>query len=711
MTAEYPRVRFIFSARRYFYNNQEVLQSGVFENVFLPRDGDVAIEEIAPHYFSKHHYNIQLSSSSLIRGLDSLLALRLFCEEYKNRSINNTDKIVIATRDLINLKIDRLNKEFIARLQGKKGATRNPIIDCLEIIADFFYKNPEVEHNELVELISSKLKKYLNISEIDFLIDYLSDNAFLIRFERVDKDGFLKNRKYYYSITYQSLIEHIISERIYHDIKIGSLNRIPRFLHEAMIRPLDFTPNDSFNPFEISPNEKIIQNIINNLLIESGKLIGENNFLTKGFDEWEIKKYQLQAISIAPVPIAKNFKAKINNLFNSGFTNIYYVLEYLILPSSYSAESVFGAEYLHQILIKLSVFERDKIWSGLDLYETGKLNEQEKYQYNRSKDVFKKFGIFKPKLDEFDLHNEQPLVFAWGLSTIDQELRNDLRVSLTAWAIKNSFEFLLLLKKIFNCNDPQIQEDLASIMLGVASRLKDKNKIKELALWSIENIFYHLDIYRNIIIRQGFRSIVERAYQYGVISNEEVEKCRPRPMQTIVLLPLERDLTITDQGECYPIVHDLAWYVIGYAYDKFLEYPSSFREELVDNDCSEAKALLNKYRTAYNDADLFASNWAMAVGISYIKNLGLTRVEGNWYTQESHGSKSKVFTYEEKYTWLAVHYIQGYLSDYVPAKLWSDKREFITDYSQIADIPNPSELILDIDIEIENFEIKKRMGY
>jgi hypothetical protein len=710
LTVEYPRVRFIFSARRYFYNNKEVPQIGIFEDVFLSREGDVAIDEVAPHYFSKDQYNIQLSSPSLIKGLDSLLALRLFCEEYKNRSVNATDKIVTATRGLINLKIDRLNKEFISKLQGKKGATRNPIMDSLDIIAKFFYKNHEVEHNQLVDLISPVLKIYLDGSEIDSLIDYLVDNSFLIRFEKADDDdGVLTKRKHYYSITYQSLIEHIISERIYHDIKSGSLKRIPQFLHEVLMRPMDFNPKYSFSHFEISPNEKIIQNIINNSLFESGKLIGENNFLTEGFDEWEIKKYQLTAISKAPVSEAKNFKAKIDEYLNGGYANLSYVLEYLILPSSYSSDSVFGAEYLHQTLMNLSVFERDKMWSGLDMHETEKLSELERYryQYESSKVVFRELGIGKPILFEWYLHNERPLIFAWGLSTIDQELRNDLRVSLTGWAIKNPSEFLLLLKKIFNCNDPQIQEDLASIMLGVASRLKDKQAIKEFALWSVENIFNHLDIYRNIIVRQGFRAIVERAFQYGEISIDEVEKCRPKPMQTIFLLPLEINLTSTGQGECYPIVHDLAWYVIKKAFDDFLEYPSAFGDGVKDNDSNEAKALLNEYRAAYDDKKIFASQWAMAAGIAYIKSLGFTRNEGNWHTQATHGSKSKIFTYEEKYTWLAVHYLQGYLSDYVPVKRCSSSREFITDYSQITDVPNPAESVLDLDTAIEKSKIKK----
>jgi hypothetical protein len=706
----------------------------------------VDIEEVAPHYFSKDHYNIQLSSPSIIKGLDSLLALRLFCEEYQNRSINETDKIVTATRDLINLKIDRLNKEFISKLQGKKGATRNPIMDSLEVIAKYFYKNHEVEHNNLVNLISPEVNSYLDGSEIDSLIDYLADNAFLIKFERVFEDGVLKKQKHYYSITYQSLIEHIISERIYYDIKSGTINKIPKFLHELMMRPLDYNPKDSFDPFEITPNQSIIENIVSNIFNETGKLIGVNEFLKEGFSDEEIRILQLKAIRNAPKKLAIRFRPEINKLFFYGHKNRNLLIEYLIYPSTDNCDSVFGSEYFHEILSSLnSAFERDKIWSGLDPHELYLLkqklepNQEKNSPFKRLKILLHSIsinfkGLFKKPestnymlkpleeslyvnaelgknefihINESSLHNEKPLFYAWNLSTIDQKLRNDLRVSLTRWAIKSPSEFLILLKKIFDCNDPQIQEDLSSIMLGVASRLKDKDRIKELALWSIKNIFNHLDIHRNIIVRQGFRAIVERAFQYGVISNNEVEKCRPKPMQEISLLPLENNLSTSRQGECYPIVHDLAWYVIKKAYDDFLEYPSSFGDGLKDNDCTEAKALLNEYRNKYNDSGLYAYSWAMSAGIAYIKSLGFTRNEGNWHTQATHGSKSKVFTYEEKYTWLAVHYIQGYLSDYIPAKTGSGNREFVTDYSQITDIPNPAESVSDNDSPIEKLKTKK----
>jgi len=700
LSIDHPRVRFIFSARRYFYNNEKLPDLGFFDNIILPHEGDVRISDVAPKYFSKEHYNIQLESYSIVRGINSLLALRLFCNEYKNRKISEADQIVTATRDLINLKIERVNAEFVASLGKQIGVTRNPVMDALSVVADHFYQSPTIEHNDLVKALMPKLSGYLNGSGIDSLIDFLAQNGFLIRSEKVE-GSVLKRKQHFYSITYQSLIEHIISEEIYQQIRSGSLSQIPEFLHRTMAAPI----GEAVNPLEIRPNQRIIQSIVNNVLAETGKLVGVDDFLKEGFDDDEIVKLQLTAIAQAPPEIAEKFRTFVDQMFDEGYMSFSYVIEYLILPSSYIPESTFGAEYLHAKLMAMpSAFERDKKWSGFDRHEEGMLSKEEKYRYKYESSDILFTGITRkgPELFEWNLHNDRPLVFAWGLSTIDQELRHKLRVALTAWAIQNPLEFLLLLKKVFPCNDPQIHEDLASISLGVASRIKEPTVLQPLAEWAEKNVFRQLQFHRNIIVRQGFRAIVERAYQVGAVSLEVTELSRPKRMATIILLPLAQDLETGHRGECYPIVHDLAWYVIDDSYDKFLELPSSHDGGLTDNDCPEAKALLDEYRKFYGQPDLYAYGWALAIAIAYIRGLGFSRTSGNSFTDATHGSKSKIFTYEEKYTWLAVHYIQGYLADYVPAEEWSDNRTFVKDYSQLTDVPNPAESLVDAATVIRN---------
>jgi len=694
----YPRVRFMFSARRYFYDNTQIPEDGVFETVTLPHEGDVPVLDVAPKYFSKEHYNIEVSSYEMIRGIDSLLSLRLFCEHYRNTTLTEADQLVTATRELINLKVAKINDEFVSSLERRVGTTRNPVRDALGSIAGYFYSHPEIEHSRLVDLIAPALLSYLNASEVDLLIDFLTQNGFLIRYEETETGGILKNTKHVYTITYQSLIEHIISEQIYKEIHDGDQSRIPEFLH----RPIAASLSEPIHVFDTAPNERIIQNIVNNLLVDTGKLIGENDFLTDGFDDGNILKMQLTAISQAPPEIASRYKPFVNSLLTSGYMKCSLVIEFLILPSTYVQGSTFGAPFLHEWLSSMpSVFERDKIWSGLDRHELGKLSPEEKIEYKLKTQALLFNGRLGglPELSELNLHNDRPLVFAWGLSTIDQELRHKLRVALTGWAIHKPSEFRLLLEKVFSCNDPQVHEDLASIALGVASRVREKEHLEPLARWALENVFSHLDIHRNLIVRQGFRAIVERAFQIGAITEHDVVKARPKPMAEAVVLPLATDLETKGEGECYPIVHDLAWYVLKEAYRNFLEVPSSTQNTLEDNDCPEAKVLLDRYRKAYGVEDLFAYGWALGVAIAYIRGLGFTRETGNGFTAATHGSKSEIFTYEEKYTWLAVHYIQGYLSDYVPAERYGDPRDFVKDYSQLTDIPNPAESLTDSDAD------------
>lgn len=700
LVQEYPRLRFLFSARNYFHTNDSMSKSTIIDTIFLPREGDVSIGDVTDNYLKE--YKIELSHHSQIKGIDNLLALRLFCEKYAGNRFFDGDKLLTATSDLLNDKVDRANNEFSKLLLTRKlSNVRKPVFEALTLIAKYFYSNLTIEHNELCSLLAEI--NYLNIEELDILVEYFANNGFLIKSERITNNGGALNKLITeYHITYQSIIEHIIYAEILNDIKFGKLTKIPDILHSGMIMPLDYAPK-RFNSFDILPNKKIIQDIINAIFNDTGKLVGENGFLIEGFKEEEIFEMQMEAIRQASNDLALVYKPKIDSLFWGGFRSQFKVLKYLILPSCNNNIKVFGSEYLHDILINQpTAFERDKLWSGLDRYEKSLLSEEDRFtcDYYTLANVFDELGIGSIHLYSEQEYNEQPLFFAWGLSTINQELRKKLRVELTKWAVEQPYEFIKLLNKIFCCNDPQIQEDLASIMLGVATKLKDRKAIKELSVWTIENIFSKIDIYRNIIFRQGFRAIVEKAYLMHVITEKEVDICKPKQRLDYCMLQLDKRYLKNPTEECYPIVHDLAWYVIQKAYSAFLNAPSQFNNGLRDNNCNEATLLLS----SYNLKNLYSRNFGMAAALAYIKSLGLKSHFRNGTTDATHGAKSDIFTYEEKYTWLAVHYIQGYLSDYVPMELSSGGREFVTDYSQLSEIHNPAESIKDMDEWYNDFE-------
>lgn len=698
ITSKYRRIRFVFSAREYFYNNQKLPNyQNAYKELRLKREGDVKIENVANNYFTK--YDIIIENHQVIKGLDSLFALKLFCEAYQGCTIKNngSEQLATATSELINLKINRINTEFLESLGTKKPKSKKPVIDFLIIISDLFYYNPEVSHTQILNIEIENKLKYLDNNEIELLIEFLSNNGILIKYERnVNSDTLLKIKESFYTFSYQSILEIIVSSKISNDIINEKIDCLP----DSLFNPIPLSPaidDDFFNTHsDFIPNHRIIQDIINEVFIKKQKLIGVDGFLTSGFSEDEIFELQLNALYAVPHEISCIYKDWITEIFNKNYISRFKILKDLIIPLSHDSESPFNAMYLHNLLKNIpNVFERDKFWSGLDGSEKNiaaqELNIQQ-YELDNWSIKNTLDNIFD--LDETDMFDGLPLIYTWGLTTIDQKLRENIRVKLTKWALILPLEFKKLLDLMIPIDDPQINEDLASITLGFATKCKDKSAIFEIASWGLDNIFRNTNKYRNVIVRYGFRTIVERAFQFNLISKNEVEKARPAQKVDFVLLDVDQEFINNPIDEFYPIAHDLSWYVIKEAYDDFLSVSTGFNSRSIEKNNPYVFDFYSKYSLVL-EGSTSAKTWGMSTAIAYIKSLGFNRVKGSSYTDASHGSKSKVFTYEEKYVWLAVHYIKGYLSDYLPYKYDVENMKFdwIDDYSKIVHINNPAEYL------------------
>jgi hypothetical protein len=283
-----------------------------------------------------------------------------------------------------------------------------------------------------------------------------------------------------------------------------------------------------------------------------------------------------------------------------------------------------------------------------------------------------------------------PMYYAWCLASTNNYLRELCRKNLSKWAANNIENFIELLNLMFFCGDPQVQEDLSKVMLGAVTLTKTKDKgLKLLSNWVINNVFNENKIQnlRNSVVRYCARIVVERAFMFDEATEIDLNMARPPYFKKDDLLEL--DLTGDDEtleGR-YPIVHDLDWNVIGESFAGFLDYKNI---EYSQN----TERLLNLYWEKYNfnsDSNLGIHEFAVAAAINFIKSLGFNRAknEGNTLTHQSHGFISPTMTLEEKYTWLAVREIQGYLADLVEFKYHGDKYKFLSDYSLILHVPSP----------------------
>ncbi|MBW8200883.1 hypothetical protein [Flagellimonas abyssi] len=708
ITLRYPRIKFVFTARHYFYDNSKGIDS-LSEEVHLEGDGDVQIYEVIGAYFEQYRITGKLSHP--IQGLTSLFALRLFCEEYEGQNLDNLGKVETTVQKLLNLKVARLNAEFTKNVGTGMTIIENPVTDGLSILSKAFYESGSITHQELVQLLSQDEAAFFTPETAASLIQFLVNNGVLTKYEQLEKTGILEKKVTNYSITYQSIIEILISEEIYENIKVESEDKLPDILFRPLALPKHQEPIKDFRRKSIAPNRQIIQNLVSRIFNEQEKLIGEEDFLVDGLSQDQVLDLQFEALLRAPESLAVKYDSFVRGLFFKNYEIRFKVIKKLIIPSSKGNGKFFNANWLHEILMGQStVFERDKLWSDLDNEEMNDFSESERYLYRANYTLRKLLTdniLDRARVSDDATHEGFPLILAWGLSTIDRELREGISSALTQWGILNPREYKLLLTKIFNCNDPQVQEDLASITLGIASRLKDFDGLQELSGWALSTIFEHRSVHRNVIVRQGFRSIVERAFRFGLISEEKVALARPRPMEDFRLLKLDTDYFRKAQREYYPIVHDLAWYVIEKGYQNFLTGHEA-KNEAENKSIRLEHQFLDQYRKNYGNKEIYPRSWTMSAALHYIKGLGLTRTKGSWFTDASHGSKSKIYTYEEKYTWLAVHYLQGYLSDYLPyaERSYSVERDWIANYNLLTPIHNPVENVMDE--ETINHQLEKR---
>lgn len=678
LMGRYPRVRFAFTARPYFLDETEMPADLTFRVIEIPREGDIPVQEVIDRYFE--HFDITVEPRSLIRGIDSLYALRLFCKLYEGQKLTAEDEILTAEKELLNEKIDHMDAEY--KQIKNPGAARAPVREAIEAISEVFYTESEILHADLFALLKDGSLNYLESGDVERAIEFLVNNAFMTKSEIPVGTGAMKRKQVSYTLTYQSIMEVIMAEKYVEGIVKKEITAIPGYLLEV--------PDGRNATEQQLINQRIVQEIANSLFHDHNLLIGQGGYLAEGLNPANIQQLQARALIQAPAHVAASFKENIDDLYFKDHKSRYFVFRTLIYPSGASSANYFGAEYLHSLLMQQpTAVDRDKIWLGMDRHDIHELDEEEIQQYYKYdlRRVIDPNGEGELYLTEFSLHNEYPLIYGWALATLDQPFRERLRTALTGWAIKQPQEFKLLLDKLFPCNDPQIQEDLAAITLGVASKLKDKAALKELAEWSLANVFAQPGGHPDIIIRTGFRSVVEKAFYAGVVSEEQAITARPHRVEPLQFIRVDADALEKGGEEIYPIVHDLAWYVIKRSFDDFLEYQSLNKDAEAED---EGERFLKAYIDELGLDNLSVYEWAISAAIAYMKSLGFERTEenGNGYTDASHGSKSKLFTQEEKYTWLAVHYIQGYLSDYLPLK---EGGEFVSDYMKIVNIDNPVE--------------------
>jgi len=134
----------------------------------------------------------------------------------------------------------------------------------------------------------------------------------------------------------------------------------------------------------------------------------------------------------------------------------------------------------------------------------------------------------------------------------------------------------------------------------------------------------------------------------------------------------------------------------------------------------DAHNLLSRY---FNDEnEITPHKFAVAAGIGIVKSFGWNEKEFansntkdkklpadhailHTYSGATHGSKSEVMSFAEKYVWMAIHEIQGYLADRLEHTDFYQNIEMLSDYSKILSISNPMQNLANKDNFSNHFHI------
>jgi len=660
----YPRLRVVISSRSYppanpdpvgFTNDEQLCK------LELPITGDVPVVELAPVYLRE--YGIRYEQLPwLPTAFQDALSLRLFAEKYRDQDLSRQSAPLKLT--LSALLADKVNQVEAAfkREQLPVSASESLAQRGLLRVADALDTVGELPHEELSQQVVTDLHGLVTRAQAGRMLELYAEFGLLLQVKSTpDADDFLAETQITYTFPFQPLVDYFLSLRATRQQLTSKSPDLPELLRRRA-----------------DPNARELTATA--LLLDHHILVGENGYWTGQVSEYQLRVLQYRALGNAPEATVRQYLPLVIANFERSAYDRNLVLQEFVLPTLHRPQLEVVAAVVHATLLAFSsVFARDVFWASPTPF-TPALPGRPARHISTLLQAY--------ALSDWQPAGGLPLLLGWSLATADNAYREHARRELARWGYRNPPELLKLLGLLFFVGDDQVQEDLTLVLLGVASQFMVAGTgLRPLATWLLTHVFAADCIVRirSSVVRAAGRAVVELAYRLGDCTEEEVDSARPPyALGEDTLLPLELGGPSGRRGERFPIVHDLAWYVLEKSYRGFLDTGSRLT--------TASEALLRRYRQATQEEAINPGHFAMSAALAYIKSLGYDRLpsEGASMTRDSHGALSKEGTLEEKYTWLAVHQLQGYLADRLPYERNSERYQRLPDYQLLVSLLNPA---------------------
>ncbi len=681
----HPRIRFCFTGRSYAFESKRLLQESRLKKVYLSADGDVQVSKIYESYMK--YYNVNDEGAKWLRySISTPYTLKLLCELYEGKRIGQIGKSDVTVTNLLREKFNRLNEEFKIQAGYEENTHDQFVKNVLLKINEIFETQNEVARVELKSaLCKLNICRYLNETGIDKILDFFEKHSFLQSYQKESKSFFEEDETIYF-LGVQPVYDYIKALRLFEKIAYSDELELDR---------------------KVLENTGALQMYAVMVLENYEKILWENKSCGKYLNEEDL--FSIVAFSLVNVDenIAGKFADWLSDIMSVNAYALSLAVNRIILPLARNRRHPLGSILLDQYLNEFEKpADRDVIWS----IPSG-LNGNDDSLWIRYDDIA--YELYT--LENTDCYDGMPLVWAWGLTSVDNSQRTKVRKEITKWGIEQPEEFFKLFEKFSDVNDMQVKTDIFAIAMAVAHVCrKNKEYLRKISKWIYHNIFQYGKIknMHNAAIRYYSRAIMECSYSEGVATIAMVNKSRPPYKVGASLLPFATEATTgTRMGGYKTMDYDLSRYVLCDPLErKFLRNRN--------NKC-KVNNLIEKYGCKYHIPNLTSEKWILGCAFGIIQAagwredifygkpnggkegeiLGLDIAIGRKFWSASHGSMSHVMTITEKYTWCAKMELLGYLADRIFYHDDENDEDYVQDYGLLEDYINPYQEVCQVDVE------------
>jgi hypothetical protein len=451
-------------------------------------------------------------------ALRTPLAIRLFADLYQGQHIHSVTLQEFSLVNLINQKIEYAERTI--RANDPEGWSENitPVRDTLRAIVKACLSKGELLQAEVLNIIDSAQRTpgVLSRQQLSNILDKCLDYGLLLLRRKSSDDPF-EGDLHLWEPAYETVTDFLLAWEACNEAATNLSNpEMPAYLWYR-----------------------------SNAITLAAYLLGMKgyDFFTTGLWSNDLsteKREELRLTTILMMPPKKgmDYRAWVTEIFKRNMPSCRKVLDRLVILGLRIPGCLYGAQFVHNLLLPMQVAERDLFWSGPD--------------YIRHNHGAPWEGFGEPVLDELEIANDDtwdaaPLLLAWGMTTVKNDSRRKIRGKLAVWGSQSPDGLFALLKETCQTNDPQMKEDLLSVAYGASCLTRPDERWLPFCNWIADNFCIpHSPLYsHNIVIRHCAQSCVERCFAFNVaIDENRLASIRTPIMDAEELLPIGRQAAI-----------------------------------------------------------------------------------------------------------------------------------------------------------------------